>query len=293
MRAAILLLSLLAGTACHNGGDDYGPPAHVTGLRVLAIKAEPPEIAAGQSSVVTALAVDTQGRSLTASWTRCLGAPDGGVTLIVPARVSVLPDATDDLDCFNVDSAAYLQPLGRGLTVDVIMPDVPARALGAPDRTGGVYLPLRTDVSAGSDSITATYHLRLATESPPNRNPRITGVVRVTAEASDGGVTAATPLDDAHPVVVHAGDSLTLRLTVADGSAETYSANGQSLTEYLVASWFATAGTWMKDVRPPDADAVLLLDQLLPPSGSAVAIWAVLRDGRGGVDYVERKVRFQ
>jgi hypothetical protein len=288
-----LSLLLLSSGACNSGGDDYGPPSHVTGLRVLAVKAEPPEVAAGATSVVTALAVDTEGRSLGASWTRCLGAPDGGVTVIVPARVDVIPDATDDLDCFRVDSAAYLQRLGRGVSLDLVMPDVPAQVLGAPDRTGGVYLPLRVDVSAGSDTITATYHLRLATEDPPNRNPQITGVMRVTAEASDGGVTAATPLDDAHPVVVHAGDSLTLRLTVADGSAETYLLNGKPLTEYLVASWFATAGTWMKDVRGTDADAVLMLDQFLPPSGGAIDLWAVLRDGRGGVDYVQRTVRFQ
>jgi hypothetical protein len=204
----------------------------------------------------------------------------------------VIPDAVDDLDCFNVDSASYLQLVGNGLSVPVVMPDLAASALGAPDTSGGVYLPLRADVSAGSDSITATYHLRLATESPPNHNPQITGIEQVTAEARDGGVTAA-PLDDATPLVVHAHDSVTLRLTIAEGSAETYSVNGKSVTEYLVDSWFSTAGTWMKDVRGADSDAVLLLDQFLPQSGSTIDIWAVLRDGRGGVDYVKRTLSFR
>ncbi len=57
------------------------PVSFVAGLRVLGIKAEPPQIAPGASTTVTALVVDTDGGTPSASWNQCNLPPLPGQTV--------------------------------------------------------------------------------------------------------------------------------------------------------------------------------------------------------------------
>ena len=105
----------------------------------------------------------------------------------------------------------------------------------------------------------------------------------------------ATPLDAAAPPTVHAGDRLTLQVAVADGSVETYPPplGGAPVAEMLRTSWFSTAGKFSEErSEGPQASTVLELDDLLPRPGNAIDLFAVIRDDRGGTDYVHRTLTF-
>jgi hypothetical protein len=281
MRAKGMLVSLVVAAfpvpaleGCQSFPDP--PVTFVAGLRVLGVKADPPEVAAGATTSVEALAVDTDGASPAAAWSACLRPP--------------LPGETVNPDCVTATSAPYLQPVGSGLTITATMPQLTAAALGEPDASGGVYLPLVAQVTApASASLSAVYRLRLLGTAPPNANPTIATVTLLHA----GG--AMTALDPAAPTTVSTGASLSLGVTFAPGSAETYTAaDGRTTTETLTTSWFCTAGDFsVEKTSDTQPQTVLHLDQRLPPAGTPIDLWAVARDERGGTDFTHRVLQLQ
>jgi hypothetical protein len=275
-RLAMLMLVMLgAGGACTP--DDELPATLITGPRVLAIKAEPAAVGPGETTTVTALIVGTGAETPSVAWLRCRRAPRPG-------------DAVNP-DCVDTAQADYLEPIGEGPTIATTMPaDVAAAGLGQPDASGGVYLPLVARVTVGGQSLVATYRLRLATGADLNHNPDLTGVLVV---AADGTVTA---LDEASPPAVRADESLTLQAAIAEGSVEIYAPplGGVPVPEALQTSWFSTAGRFSRE-RTDDTEeptTVLELRETLPAPGAVIDLYAVTRDGRGGVAYVHRTLAF-
>ena len=275
------VLVWLAG--CQNFSDP--PVTFVSGLRVLGIKAEPPQIAPGASTTVAALAVDTDGGTPAASWSQCLLPP--------------LPGATVNPSCVDGSAATDLQPIGDGLTIPFVMPQVMAASLGAPDATGGVYLPLVASVdaspqaagpqAASPQALMAVYRLRLADAAPANANPTIADVFSVDASG------AMSALDVTAPTPVPSGGSLTLTVAFAPGSAQPYiAADGSMTTETLTTSWFCTAGDLsVEKTSATQPQTVLSLDQNLPAAGAQIDLYAVARDERGGTDFAHRTLLLQ
>jgi hypothetical protein len=260
-------------SACQSFTDP--PVTFVAGLRVLGIKAEPPQVAPGESTTVATLTVDTDGSTPTASWSECFVPP--------------LPGQTVNRSCIDGSSASQLQPIGNGLTISVVMPQVTPDSLGAPDATGGVYLPLVAAVAASPQALTAVYRLRLADAGPPNANPTIAGIYSVDAS---GGMSA---LDPATPTPVRSGDALSLTATFAPDSAQTYvAADGSAVAEILTTSWFCTAGDLsVEKTSATQPQTVLHLDQRLPSAGAQIELYAVARDERGGTDFAHRTLLLQ
>ncbi len=251
------------------------PVSFVAGLRVLGIKAEPPQIAPSASTTVTALVVDTDGGTPAASWSQCLLPP--------------LPGQTVNTDCVEGLAGAELQPIGDGLTIPFVMPEVTAASLGTPDATGGVYLPLVAAVNASSQALTAVYRLRFADATPANTNPTIADVFSVDA----AGTMSA--LDTSAPTAVHSGGALSLTVTFTPGSAQSYVApDGTLTTETLTTSWFCTAGDLsFEKTSATQPVTVLHLDQRLPSSGAQIDLYAVAHDERGGTDFAHRTLLLQ
>lgn len=268
MRACLPVFVLAA--AC---GTSFEKASLVQGLRVLAIKAEPAEVAPGQSTTLTALAVDTAGRPLTLTWRACNEAPQLGLGAINPG-------------CFDRDTAPYLLPLGSGSPLSAVIPAIDPQTFAPADASGGIYLPLRLDAQAGADKLSAAYRLRLARGGTPNQNPQLADAQIVSASGVPTSLVENAPPD------VHPGQNVTLRAIFAPGSAETYQVvepQTQTVTELLSASWFATAGSWSElitgEAKP---DTVWTLDIHLPPPGSVIDVWVVGRDERGGSDFLHR-----
>ena len=269
MRRAILCFAALA-CAC---ADPFDPASYVQGLRVLAVRAEPPEVAPGGSTTLTSLAVDTTGAAVQIQWTACTEPAVTGSGVINPA-------------CFGGGPAPYLVPLGSGSQVAATIPAVTPSDFGPPDASGGLYLPIVLDAGSASGAVKASYRLRLAQGTTPNHNPALSGMYVV---AADGTLT---PLYEGTPLAVGPGDQVKLRVEFAAGSAETYQTLvGGTVTEILRASWFATGGSLSEPVTgEAKPDTVWSADEHLPPSGGTVDLWAVGRDERGGTDFIHRSL---
>jgi hypothetical protein len=283
MRRLLLVWCSFVLTSCAN---NFDPASYVSGLRALAIKVEPPEAAPGQTSLLSELAVATDGSPVHVAWSECDKAS--------------LPGQTVSGDCFTTDMAnqSYLHEVGSGTAVAFVMPMISANNIGLPDVTGGVYVTLRADTTTARESVIGSYRLRLSGYGTPNHNPQLAGVFRVPPGFDmglppDAGAADVVALDAAQPLVVHAGDALTLRATFAAGSAERYTVNGGSVTEVLTIAWFATAGSFSNPITGASSNTVLMLDKHLPAPGTTIDVWIVGRDERGGTDYLHRTLSFQ
>jgi hypothetical protein len=299
-------------------GPTFDPASLLTGLRVLAIKAEPPEVAPGETSLLTPLIVDSRGMDAgtpRATWSLCLQAP--------------LPGAAVGDECLSTDLGAsnVVTKLGEGPTMQVTMPNVTQAQLGVPDSTGGVYLPVIMRVTDGVETVTTVYRLRYTAKistpfftgpiQPPNHNPKIDDIL--VSYGDDGGIAH---LDE---IKIHQKDRIAMRASLSADSAEMYPRiegtlqlpdGGISLdggikffdggidigpihlvevTETLRVSWFTNIGRFVPDVTGASGklDAELRLDKYLPPDPYAPAdidIYIVVRDDRGGTDFTTRKL---
>src|SRR5688500_13893185 len=66
------VLAAAAFTLVQGCGGDFDPPSRVTDLRVLAVRADAPYAAPGQTVHLEALAVDPDSRELTWGWGLCI-----------------------------------------------------------------------------------------------------------------------------------------------------------------------------------------------------------------------------
>lgn len=329
MRARLtitLLLTMPTLTGCQDIAFD--PPSYLVGLRLLAVKADPPEVAPGAQSQLAALVynADAEAGAVEILWDACHLAP--------PANTGVAED------CIVNAEAPYLEPLGQGPSAIVTMPDLPyteaVNRFGLPDYTGGFYLPVRLRASAGEVSDTGIYKLRYGLPfQPPNRNPTLTGVY-VVEDLDDAGVpgdagsdiddagrplpddggTAIVfdgdggsrpvrlrPLDDEHPLSLAAGEKVTLRVGYAPGSAETYytfegnplsesSVTPVEVTEILRALWYAPAGSFSRNnTGTVKQDNVFSLDKHVPEPGTSIDLIVVAHEERGGTDWIRRTIQ--
>ena len=145
-RAHVILFAITLAPGCSAGGFD--PVTYLGGLRVLGVIADPPEVAPGARSHMTALALDTDtdGTPVMIEWAACTDSP-GPVEDVSPR-------------CLTEAQAPFLTPLGTGPSADVTMPDIDPTRLGRPDFTDGFYLPIRLRATAGTATLASIYRLR-------------------------------------------------------------------------------------------------------------------------------------
>jgi len=258
---ALCACVMLAGCA-----EQLTPQSLVSDLRVLAIRAEPAEAAPGETVRLEALVVDPfgQGRSIERVWASC---PD--------------PPGDSPVRCVERGSPDLL---GSDERVEVTMPaDLPdGRSLGVllyvcAGGTVGLTEDGPTCTGEGASGLLAVRRVKSAATSP-NRNPTIAAL------ALDG---AALEGDDIPEVAACADDCASHALTVstAEDAAEPVDGDG-GRTEELVTSWLATSGAMERPFGFGSAPAV----EWTPPDGTGlVFFWVVLRDDRGGVDWIERQ----
>jgi hypothetical protein len=287
MRCLLLGMGLF-WIGCGDNFDDNS--ARVRGLRLLGVQGEPAEAGPGASVTLTAVAVDPSsptGGVITARWAACTEPPIPGTGLPNPA-------------CVSSDTAPYLIPLGEGLSITAQVPEVDPAVLGAPDPTGGLYLPIRVRLATASESLDGIHRLRYAqgapSNQPPNQNPRFVEVSRIT-RAADGS-PVVSPLVEGEPLAVREGEAITLRATFAQDSAETYEAPGvggttRTTKETLNVTWFSTAGRYRTDRTGDGGETVLRLDRDLPARGQTIDLWLIGRDERGGLDFLHRTLELQ
>ena len=283
MRRAFCLLALTC--ACR---PDFGEPAsHVTGPRILAVRANPPEAAPGATVRLEALAVTPAGTEAAPPirWDFCS---------------SPKPLTENDVvgpDCF----AGAVRPIGDGPAIDgsipndaclLFGPETPQPVPGQPpfrardpDVTGGYYQPVRLRLG-GEDAI----GLPRVTCNLVQASADIARDYRQRYRANVNPTLAQVEV----PATVAPGARVTLRASWPSASAETfvvYDVTRQALVEQresLRVSWFASAGSFRSESTGRAADeqeTSTSNDWTAPAATGPVQLWVVLRDSRGGVDF--------
>jgi hypothetical protein len=300
-RAALVLVIAVALLGCSN----FDPASLVdpATLRVLALQANPAEVASNQQATIRSLVVDLNpgmdAGTITYDWALCTERPTVGVE-IAP-------------DCYDADMADYLTPLPALAdgTTQFTMPNLTLADFNLPDASGGFYVPVRLRVSSGNQMVTAFINVRWAAGfEPPNHNPTLTGIDYVVTgsngELPDMGQMVDTqPIVDGTPLDVPLGGKVRLRALDAPGSAETYvtfvgsptSGMTQTVTEQIRFLWYTTAGKLSPDVtgeKAPDTmlDTTKYTDALAGDS-DIVDIWLVALEERGGTDFLHRQVHLR
>lgn len=237
-------------------------------LRVLGIKADAPAAKPGDTVKLLALAVDPEGRDLSLEWFQCTSPSDA------------------DHGCHTDSNATRL---GTGPNATLTVPaDYLAGELTAAEQRSGRILPVTLVVRAGEETVVAVKRI-VVTPTPSNHNPSITGLLL----SSDG---TTQPLPSPWTVAVESEYSLSVQ--VSDDSRETYARtdpNGatQDAKERLYVSWYLSDGSYKKGYLPPanDRSNTLVTPKEKPASGT-LTLYFVLRDGRGGVDWMTTQATF-
>ncbi len=285
---AWVLVGLLA---CSPGFDD---PSLVKDLRVLGVRAEPPEF----------LVVDGAGNEWVVDLTVLLADPGGGGrALQCEVRTCLLGDSRT---CEGVEGAQVLTagPCADGeTTFRVTVPWKSVEEQRARDPTwgtavhSGIAVWLEVVVRGGERPLYALKSVVFSPENPAgrtrNQNPRI-GEVRL-----NGGAWAQP---GAIPYVP--GETVQVEVVPAEGAKEEYvlpslmpPGGVEKLEEFMTVAFYADAGSFEDATRsdqpgnlfetaPSGEEARLLTRWTAPDVGGPVRFWFVLVDGRGGVGWM-------
>ena len=276
---------------------DFGTPASlVTERRILAIKAEPPEVRPAQTATFTALVVSPDGTDASPAidWALCTTPKPLDENNVVAS--ACVGDGLMDVGSATPSTSATMPANACAL----FGPDPPPTPPGQPplrprdpDVTGGYYQPLRArqgDVTAFVlERVTcdlaqagADLAVQYAMTYMANQNPSLTPLTATV----DGAPVAL----DALP----AGKAIDFVVGWPEDSAESFpvfeltQAALVTHRESLRVSWFATAGSFAHEVTGRDEnDPATTTDDVwtAPATAGPVHLWVVLRDSRGGVDF--------
>ncbi|NOK17170.1 hypothetical protein [Corallococcus carmarthensis] len=293
MRTPVLLsaIALLGLSAC--GGADFDAQSEIRSVRVLGIKAEPPELALDPNAstlpppvTFTALAVTPDARPVTVTYALCrpdvnpygdVACPgDSGVALN-NGVLSLSDPAVQALLIESFQQATGSTGGGDGGTFDFNDPAV--------QEVLRVGLPLfvgyeATDGSGTPEGVErGVRRITLRSTDAPNQNPVMQDVLW-----NDAPLVGPLPLDA----------EVTFTPVLGEGSEESYSTADGTRTEQVFYSWFVTGegevGAF-RSLEPVDGkpgDPTTTYTTAATPE--RITVWVVARDGRGGTDWTTRTV---
>ncbi|MEZ4268889.1 MAG: hypothetical protein R3F39_21240 [Myxococcota bacterium] len=264
-----LCATLLSLIGC---GSDLPKVSDVEGLRVLAICADPPEFSDPGQSTVRALVAGQTG-VVRYQWELCLLAGD-------PTKG--FPCLDDEL---RFDLGAEPEPSVAVPPLDPILAAAEAAGFTV-DIENGVDVQVRLVVTDDSDSRVETIkQLHISRRDDQNANPALEGLeVDGLDWAADRGIEVAL------------GQEIELLPRADEALFQSYDDFGVEVEEQALYSWFAETGSFQKDRSsgefPDNKWTAPLRDEL---DGRAlpfeIGLWLVLRDRRGGCDWLERRIR--
>ena len=262
--AASLLAVLLLTAGCTS---DFSPQSDLLGLRVLALVADPLELAPGEPVTIQPRSYVPPGSAVTGqSWTFCplsAGAVAAYACAVPQCEVELAP-APDGSVTAN-PSAIIAGCLG--FTGGAIPTSVPDQVLTV------FRYRIATDQGGTRDAV---LQIPQWTRSPPaNRNlpPVILGV-------EIGGLPAVAGLPA--PALPPNG-TLPVRLLIDPASVQSYvDAAGVARTETMTGYFYTTAGTFSAGITTgTDTTSTLEGTDLLPGQATA-EVWVIALDLRGG-----------
>jgi hypothetical protein len=283
MRRLISLLPALLVFAAAGCGGQFAHITLVERLRILGIRAEPPEIDVFGEVELSTLIADPhgEGRPLECTWAVCLFEL-GSVATDIPCPGPGSFYLSGDCDSATLrmtDLAAWLAE--QGFPVDQFDPDNPPPVEDLP-------LIVGLEVRAGDESTKGFKRIGVRLTDKPeefNQNPVLLGV--------GVGGTHWEPGDD--PPEISAGQKL-LVVPEADAHTRQYyvrEEDGEELLEDFLFSWFCTSGEFLyrRTLLGTDShgERLDINTWKLPPDVRSPehTLWLVIRDGRYGTDWLE------
>jgi len=304
--AALVLVVAVTALVASGCKPDVGePPSLVHGPRLLAIRQTPPEVMPGAPTQFAALVVDVGGTLPTGiAWSICNTPKSPSESNSVSQACVTQPD----------DDVAHVEPVDLTMPADACSlfgpdppPVTPPIRPRDPDLTGGFFVPVRASAATPDGATLLAFAFERVrcnlANAPgdvvraynmayvPNQNPIIADVV-----LDPDGAAPTSLLTGEGAAVVASASRVTLRAVWAAEAAESYPLYDpptRSLVnprEALGASWFATDGAFEHDRtgRGGDEPETFTDDEWSAPTvtaPTAVHVWVVLRDERGGVDF--------
>lgn len=296
-------LGLLALTATLSGcGEDFDPPTLVNELRIFGISAEPPDLAEGEATLLTALIASPDDSDVTFSWDWCPynSGPDAAYECNMDGFE--VPDElldflflgnTPSVVLFYPGDAEYFQQACFDMLASVeFLPDF----VQLPNCEQGLEIIVRLTVATGTLEKIGIKRVFLWFEDPAfelrNRNPEITGI--------DVGGVQIEPND---VLITSPGGGVSFRVMVDESSMETFvvrddPSDETTSREDIIFSFFSTAGDWDLRWSYADLDNFSLAEagrnRLNVPRehqpNTVINTYFVIRDGRGGTAWTMRQV---
>jgi hypothetical protein len=295
-----LALATLLFTSC---GAQFKPETLVDALRVLAITAEPPEVAPGESAQLDILQLDPSrpGGKTTVVWVGCEPDPidfnrsacNDTTALLQPTAFATFPPGVRVLGFGNRAGYASARTL-----FDELAPEDPVRSNGTSGPVLGVVIgeevkPTSNDAELRElfgrierqeiQTVMSLTRVTVTERGQKNHNPKLASL------ELDG---AAVPKNA--KLQLRAGAKVSLVPKAEEGSRETYSlilpSGISERSETLVVSWYSTSGRFDR-ARVDVTDGTPTT--FIAPGSSEVredpvperrtgTVWLVMRDGRGG-----------
>ncbi|MDP6943559.1 MAG: hypothetical protein QF464_05370 [Myxococcota bacterium] len=272
--AVAVALSLLFGSCA----DDMAAADHVVNLRVLAIRAAPPEVRAPEGdgfalTSVDALVVGGVGE-VSYTWSLCF----------IPGPV------VNGMVCLDPEAEVSL---GEGPTATIPVPSPELLLSRAPpefegfeiDLSSGVPVQIQLDVTDESGrSVTALKKIIVSSRSETNTNPTLDGITFNGLPWED---------DEIIPFNEDLSD-VDIVPQWSDATLETYDDQGVEATETLLFSWFMDDET--SELIKQRTSGVVPENTFSPgpleeQDERLVTLWLVARDDRGGVTWLTRQLR--
>ncbi len=308
-RLAVVAVTLLVAGAAVRCIPALGPgDSLITSPRILAVRAVPAEAVPGTKVTFTALVAGpggTEDAGVAVAWSFCnTPKPLTQDNVVSNACVGDGP---------GVGDAAPLSGVGVGLSVtaktpskgcSIFGPDVGSMGLRPrdPDTTGGYYQPLLATLAGagGADEAIelARIHCDLANASGDtvtqfaklyhdNQNPTL---LPLTATLAGAAVSLSAIPASAH-VVLQASWPAASAETFAYYDPATQAIGSQR--EAMQVAWYSSGGTLGTESTGRAADDLATTSDngwTAPAQAGTAHLWIVLRDSRGGVDYVSQDV---
>lgn len=303
-----LLLAALAGSCLTACAEDFDPGSRVTTFRVLAVQADVPFAAPGQTVQLSALSHDPLERPITWAWAMCDQAADSSVTACVqrfsevsqaagqPAWLAFGAGQDTAAVTIPADALERLPPEARWqATVGVLSVACPgALEIDSADPK----LPFRcTDSASGRELELDEYVIGVkrvsVRASDRNQNPVIERIEFDGEDWPAGEVKEVDACDTADNDYADCSGS-SLNDVAAIVSSESFESGRDEFqrdySEQLVIQHYSTEGIFESEVRVAD-DPMTGWVARSAASGSELSLWFVARDDRGGVSWTERRVR--
>lgn len=301
-RSAWIATLALTLAGCPIGNNKYAKPKdlspswRIDKLRVLAVRADPPEILPGETATFTALVTDPDGESGAIVWLACPPDDNGGIGFgcsidpsfdftnatpddlaaagfigfepLIPAVYTAPADLLDGLDEFQQRDGEYV------LVQIAVLP----KALLDEGFDGASF---------DFNELEAGYkRLVVSTETQPNHNPVVSALLVDGVAIPEGTV-----------VEVDAGESYKLTPVLQEGSVEIYDyTDDDGLTtkrnEEPYFEWYADGGTVTVSASLfPYLDGEWQAPAADDEGPKAGTWWSVVRDRRGGMNWIAREWR--